>query len=76
MKTKLLVKIDNCQDCPFCNQDSEYGFNDCNLLTVMNYSKNGFNLPEISLTMPEQMPDKSRHSLCPLDKYSITCKGI
>ena len=49
---KIIVK--NCQDCPFCNDDNEYGKDKCNLET------------EIILNYWKEMPKDKVHEKCPL----------
>ena len=47
------VKINNCRECPFVNQDNEYGFNACNL-------------KDIELNRWEELPEDEVHKECPL----------
>ena len=56
---KIIVK--NCQECPFCNNDNEYGKDSCNLNT------------KITLKNWEELPDNSIHEECPLlkENYEI-----
>lgn len=48
------LKILNCQECPFCNNDNEFGYDSCNL-------KNGILMKNF-----EQMPYDKIHNNCPL----------
>lgn len=48
------ILINNCHECPFCNNDNEYGKDSCNLHGNI-YSKN-----------LESMPEDKVHSECPL----------
>ena len=56
---KIIVK--NCQECPFCNNDNEYGKDACNI-----------NL-EIGAKVWTELPKDSVHELCPLlkENYEI-----
>lgn len=47
------IKVKNCQDCPFANNDNEYGFDKCNL-------------KEIKLGEWEELPASGVHKECPL----------
>lgn len=49
------IIIDNCQDCPFCNQDIEFGADGCNLDSYVN-------------NRPYQMPNYMVHIDCHLSK--------
>jgi hypothetical protein len=50
----LSRKVDNCQQCPFCNSDNEYGYDRCNLNK------------DIVMKGFEMMPENHVHELCPL----------
>lgn len=53
-------KVTNCQSCPLCNNDNEYGYDRCNL--DINIHMNKF----------EQMPLENIHISCPLKENNIT----
>lgn len=57
----ITFKIESCLECPFCNNDNEYGRDTCNL-------------KEIAIPNGEQLPINKRHHECPLndDEYTIT----
>lgn len=53
-------QVTSCQDCPFCNNDYEYGYNFCNLDD------------NIVMKGMDQMPHDKVHDKCPLKMGSIT----
>ncbi len=55
------IKVTNCQECPFANNDNESGFHWCNLADS-NFDMAGF----------EQLPADKVHDLCPLKNGSVT----
>ena len=62
----MKIKVSNCQECPFCNIDNEFGYDQCNL----DKSENGVNS---TLRMPfDNLPHRIIHYLCPLNKTSVT----
>ena len=48
------ITITNCNNCPFCNNDNEFGYDHCNLN------------PNIFAGVSEQLPNDRVHELCPL----------
>jgi len=48
------ITVTNCQECPFCNYDNEYGRDHCNLDD--NIFAGGF----------KELPYNKVHALCPL----------
>lgn len=44
-----IIKIENCHNCPFCNNDNEYGYS-CNL--------NGLDYNEMTQYRDTSIPDK------------------
>jgi hypothetical protein len=63
MKT---IIVNNCQECPFCNNDNEYGYDCCNL--DQNIHTKAF----------DQMPKEHVHEKCPLKQkeYIIKTKKL
>lgn len=59
MKT---IEIESCGECPFCNNDNEYGLDGCNL-----------NIDIFPLRW-EEMPIDKVHENCPLKTESVTLK--
>ena len=55
-----IIEIRNCAECPFCNNDNEYGFDECNLSNKMLLSD------RVSLNSWEQLPKRHIHPRCPL----------
>lgn len=55
MKTE---KVKNCQNCPFVNNDNEYGYDGCNLIYI-------------DLDKWEEMPRDKVHEKCPLKTDSL-----
>lgn len=51
-------KVKNCQECPFVNNDNEYGYDGCNLIYI-------------DLGKFEQMPSDKAHKECPLKTDSL-----
>jgi predicted ArsR family transcriptional regulator len=49
-----IIEVHNCHDCPFCNNDNEFGRDLCNLNHDL-YAKNF-----------EEMPANDVHLYCPL----------
>jgi hypothetical protein len=60
----MVLEIKNCQECPFCNSDNEYGYDGCNLEDIFTEGRY------------EEMPNDKRHDDCPLNKNEYTIKGI
>ena len=58
-KTKMILEIKNCADCPFSNNDNEYGRDCCNLANHIG--------KDIELDTWEQLPDDKIHKDCPID---------
>ena len=54
------IKVTNCQECPFCNNDNEYGFDQCNLSEVT------------SGHWERELPSDSIHKDCPLKKEGVS----
>jgi hypothetical protein len=59
----MKIEIKNCRECPFCNNDNEYGHNFCNL---------GGNF---LLKLWEELPNDKRHEDCLLSKESYEVIG-
>ena len=55
----MILEIKNCSECPFCNQDNEYGRDSCNLSILI--GKNIF------MNTFEELPKDKRHIDCPMD---------
>ncbi len=53
-------KVNNCHECPFANNDNEYGKVECNLNAAIQV--NGYN----------ELPKHSVHELCPLKAGNVT----
>ena|GEM_PF-4891926 len=53
------ITVTNCQECPFCNNDNEFGYDHCNLKP--NIFAGGFN----------ELPNDSIHILCPLRTQTV-----
>ena len=58
MKT---IEVSNCHECPFANNDNEWGHDSCNLEYLNNF-------PEIEL------PEDTVHKKCPLKKQNYIIK--
>ena len=56
-----IIKVSNCQICPFANNDNEYGYDRCNLI-------------DIELANWEELPEDRVHEKCPLKSNSILLK--
>lgn len=54
------IKVDNCRECPFANNDNDYGYCDCNATD------------KIVLIGFEELPKDKVHELCPLNAGDIT----
>lgn len=55
----MTLEIKNCVNCPFSNNDNEYGRDCCNLaLQLGKY---------IKLDNLEQLPEDKRHKDCPIE---------
>lgn len=50
------IKVTNCQECPFCNSDNEYGYDRCNLDIDIHVDNRGW----------DSMPKDKVHDKCPL----------
>ena len=59
MKT---IKVNNCHECPFCNDDSEFGKDQCNLSEI--YMFDGW------------MPKLTRHKDCPLNNEPVKVEAL
>ena len=60
----MIIKITNCQECPFVNNDNEYGFNECHISEKVNKTRRGH----------DQLPEDNVHDLCPLKTEPIIVK--
>lgn len=60
----MKIEITNCQDCPFCNNDNEFGKDQCNLND------------EIFGYFYEELPSDRVHEDCPLlhNDYEVKLK--
>jgi len=56
------IIVDNCHDCPFANNDNEYGKDQCNLNT------------DIVCNGSDELPHYKVHKDCPLKNNSFTIK--
>ena len=56
-----LIKVENCQDCPFVNVDNEYGYDRCSI-------------KEIELGKWEELPASGVHKECPLKEKDFVIK--
>ena len=54
----MILEIKNCHQCPFCNNDNEYGRDMCNLADRI--------FKDIALGEFEQLPSDKRHKDCPI----------
>jgi hypothetical protein len=54
-------KVHSCQDCPFSNNDNEYGLNGCNI-------------KQLNLDNWEQLPSDKVHDDCPLKVGEVIVK--
>jgi hypothetical protein len=66
MINKNQINVSSCQQCPFSNNDNEFGYNACNLAI-----RRG---TPIELKNWEELPEKSIHKDCPLDDYIFVLK--
>ncbi len=57
------VEVANCQDCPCCNNDNEFGHAGCNIDTDI-YAKGIY----------DELPSDKGHEKCPLKKMEINIK--
>jgi hypothetical protein len=55
----MILEIKTCADCPFSNQDNEFGRDSCNLARLLG--------KDIALDNWEQLPDDKRRKDCPID---------
>lgn len=55
---KQTINITNCWECPFCNNDNEYGRDNCNLSNDV-------------YIMTDQLPEDTIHENCPLRTKSV-----
>jgi hypothetical protein len=53
----MLIEVKGCQSCPFCNNDNEYGKDQCNLDT------------DIFAKKLETLPSEGVHEKCPIKKH-------
>ena len=56
----MVITVSNCQQCPFCNDDNEFGRDQCNLNT------------NIKAGIYYDLPADKVHLDCPLLKNSYT----
>lgn len=56
-------EVTNCQECPFCNSDNEYGRDQCNLNTDIFTGK-----------FMVELPSDTVHEKCPLRNEQLTVK--
>lgn len=56
---EMTLEIKNCADCPFSNNDNEFGRDLCNL--ALHLGK------DIKLDNWEQLPEDKRHKDCPIE---------
>jgi hypothetical protein len=54
----MTLEIKNCAECPFANNDNEYGSDCCNLALQLG--------KDIVLDNWEQLPKDKRHQDCPI----------
>ena len=54
----MKIKVKNCHECPFSNNDNEYGRDTCNLAVYLEI--------EIHLGHWEGLPEDKVHDKCPL----------
>jgi hypothetical protein len=59
----MKLEIKNCQSCPFCNNDNEYGHDNCNLQII-------------ELGDFEQLPSDKIHEKCKLRVESVEVSAI
>jgi hypothetical protein len=64
MKVKM-IKVSNCRECPFANNDNDFGFDWCNAA-----------LDKIELEPNEELPEEKRHDNCPLNEEPIVVMGL
>ena len=67
----MKIEIENCQDCPFCNNDNEFGYESCNLALHLGFRK------YIEQIGYNQMPADKVHKDCPirdLNEIELTIK--
>lgn len=57
------IEITNCQECPFANNDNEFGYGNCNLSSKLK--------KEIRLDGFEELPKDKIHDKCPLKENKI-----
>jgi hypothetical protein len=57
------IQVKNCRECPFANNDNEYGYDNCN-------APNN----ELELLGYEQLPEQGVHERCPLKKSDLIVK--
>ncbi len=56
-----IIKINNCHNCPFANNDNEYGHDGCNLKDIKLYGW-------------EELPKNKVHKECPLKQNHFVIK--
>jgi len=54
----MVIEVKNCGNCPFANNDSEYGHDECNLAEKLGI--------DLKLGLWEELPEDRRHENCPL----------
>ena len=59
------TQVKNCRECPFANNDNEYGFDMCNAPDVK---------PILSTDEWEELPETGVHKNCPLKENVIIVK--
>jgi hypothetical protein len=62
------IEVSNCHECPFCNNDNEYGRDECNLSEKVDDKL-------IEGSIWQQLPYDSVHYRCPLKRLNqVTVK--
>ncbi len=56
-----VINVKTCEDCPFANNDNEYGLDKCNL-------------KDVELIGREQLPKDNVHKDCPLKEKDFVVK--
>ncbi len=63
----MTLEIKSCYDCPFCNNDNEFGSDRCNLASKLGKDIN-------LLGNWEQLPQNNIHEDCPLKNRELLIK--
>ena len=66
MKT---IKVKNCHECPFCNEDNEFGKDQCNISEI--YAGDTSSPSSNFKFGYTQMPANARHKDCPLNDEPV-----